>query len=48
LVAAFISGLAAIRLLLRILSGGKLWSFALYRIVFALILLGTALTRGDI
>jgi undecaprenyl-diphosphatase len=48
LIAAFISGLAAIRLLLRILSGGKLWSFALYRIVFALILLGTALTRGEI
>ena len=48
LTAAFISGLAAIRLLLRILSGGKLWSFALYRIVFALILLGTALTRGEI
>ena len=48
LTAAFISGLAAIQLLLRILSGGKLWSFALYRIVFALILLGTALTRGEI
>jgi undecaprenyl-diphosphatase len=47
-IAAFVSGLAAIRLLLRLLSGGKLWSFALYRIVFALILLGTALTRGEI
>jgi len=47
-IAAFVSGLAAIRLLLRLLNGGKLWSFALYRIVFALILLGTALTRGEI
>jgi undecaprenyl-diphosphatase len=47
-VAAFLSGLAAIRLLIRLLSGGKLWSFALYRIVFALILLGTALARGEI
>lgn len=47
-VAAFASGLAAIGLLLRLLNGGKLWSFALYRIVFALILLGTAFTRGEI
>jgi len=47
-IAAFASGLAAIGLLLRLLNGGKLWSFALYRIVFALILLGTALTRGEI
>jgi len=46
--AAFLSGLAAIRLLLRLLNGGKLWSFALYRVVFALILLGTALVRGEI
>jgi undecaprenyl-diphosphatase len=47
-VAAFVSGLAAIRLLIRLLNGGKLWSFALYRVVFALILLGTALARGEI
>jgi undecaprenyl-diphosphatase len=47
-VAAFLSGLAAIRLLIRLLNGGKLWSFALYRVVFALILLGTALARGEI
>lgn len=47
-IAAFASGLAAIGLLLRLLNGGKLWSFALYRIAFALILLGTALTRGEI
>ena len=47
-VAAFLSGLGAIRLLIRILNGGKLWSFALYRVVFALILLGTALVRGGV
>ncbi len=47
-VAAFFSGLGAIRLLIRILNGGKLWSFALYRVVFALILLGTALVRGGV
>ena len=47
-VAAFLSGLVAIRLLVRILNGGKLWSFALYRVLFALMLLGAALARGEI
>lgn len=48
LIAAFVSGFVAIQLLLRALRGGKLWSFALYRVVFALILLGMAFTRGEI
>jgi len=48
LVASFASGLIAIRLLLRILNGGKLWSFVLYRVAFALLLLTVALMRGEI
>ena len=47
-VAAFLSGLVAIRLLVRLLNGGKLWSFALYRVLFALMLLGAAIARGEI
>lgn len=47
-VGAFVSGLAAIRLLVRLLRGGKLWSFALYRILFAALLLGAAALRGEI
>lgn len=47
LVASFASGLIAIRLLVRLLSGGKLWSFALYRVGFALLLVATSLLRGE-
>lgn len=46
--AAFASGIAAIRLLLKILGGGALRSFVLYRLVFAAILLGVALIRGEL
>ena len=48
LFASFFSGLVAIRLLIRLLSGGKLWSFALYRVGFALLLVAVALLRGEI
>ena len=48
LIASFFSGLVAIRLLIRLLSGGKLWSFALYRVGFALLLVAVALLRGEI
>lgn len=48
LLASFISGLIAIRLLIRLLSGGKLWSFALYRVGFALLLVTVALLRGEL
>ena len=48
LLASFFSGLVAIRLLIRLLSGGKLWSFAIYRVGFALLLVAVALLRGEI
>ena len=48
LLASFLSGLVAIRLLLRLLSGGKLWSFALYRVGFAVLLVAVALVRGQL
>ena len=47
LIASFISGLIAIRLLIRLLNGGKLWSFALYRVGFAVLLVLVALLRGE-
>ena len=48
LLASFFSGLIAIRLLIRLLSGGKLWSFAIYRVGFALLLVAVALLRGEL
>ena len=48
LLASFLSGLIAIRLLIRLLSGGKLWSFAIYRVGFALLLVVVALVRGEL
>lgn len=47
LIGAFSSGLVAIGLLMRLLKGGKLWTFALYRVMFALALILTALVRGE-
>ncbi|MEI6271515.1 MAG: undecaprenyl-diphosphatase UppP [Chloroflexota bacterium] len=48
LLASFLSGLIAIRLLIRLLSGGKLWSFAIYRVGFAALLVVVALVRGQL
>ena len=45
---SFFAGLLAIALLLRLLSGGSTRLFVFYRIAFAAILIGTALSRGGV
>jgi undecaprenyl-diphosphatase len=45
---SFFAGLLAISLLLRLLSGSSTRLFVFYRIAFALLLIGTALSRGGI
>ena len=46
IVTSFFAGLLAISLLLRLLSGGSTRLFVFYRVAFAAILIGAALTRG--